>query len=135
MYARRKVSLFVLRDRSGRVLLQHRDKDAPFLADYWAFFGGGINKNETPSEAVKREAEEELGIKLGDLKFFKKYEFQEEDGLYEKFVFIASLKNSPKNLKEQQQEGKNLGVFSFEELKNLKISDNDMIILKDIFIN
>lgn len=134
MYAR-KVCLFVLRDRSGRVLLQHRDKDAPFLADCWAFFGGEINKNETPSEAVKREAEEELGIKLRDFEFFKKYEFQEEAGIWEKFVFIAPLKNSPKNLKEQQQEGKDLGVFSFEELKNLKISDNDMIILKDIFIN
>lgn len=132
MYARR-VALFVLRDRNGRVLLQHRSKTAGRLPDYWAFFGGGIDKGETPEEAVKREAKEELGIELEDLKFFKRYEFQEAEGLQEKFVFIAPLNYSPEELKKQQEEGQNLGLFSFEELKNLKITNNDMVVLKDLF--
>lgn len=132
MYARR-VALFVLRDKNGRVLLQHRSKTAKRIPGYWAFFGGGIEKNETPEEALKREAEEELGIKLKDFKFFRRYEFQEAEGLYEKFVFVAPLDNSLEELKKQQKEGQNLGLFSFEELTDLKITDNDMIILKDLF--
>lgn len=132
MYVRR-VALFVLKDEDGRVLLQHRDKTAPRLPDYWAFFGGEIEENETPEDAVIREAKEELGIEFKNLEFFKRYEFQQEDGLHEKFVFIASLSVSFKELRRQQEEGQNLGLFSFEELKNLKISDYDRVILRDLF--
>ena len=132
MYYRR-VALFVLRDKDGRVLLQYKDKNAPFLPEHWAFFGGGIDENETPEEAAKREAKEEIGIELDNIRFFRRYEFQEEKGLYEKFVFIAPLEHSPVSLKKQQEEGQDLGLFSFEELKKLKVSNNDRAILKDLF--
>ncbi|MBD3361711.1 NUDIX domain-containing protein [Candidatus Woesearchaeota archaeon] len=132
MYARR-IAMFVLRDDNNRVLLQHRDKDASVLPDHWAFFGGGIEGNETPEEAVRREAKEELGIELKDLDFFKRYEFQEKKGLYEKFVFVAPLNYAMDTLKKQQDEGQDLRVFSFEELANLKISDNDKVVLEDLF--
>jgi len=132
MYVRR-VALFVLKDEEGRALLQHREKTALRLPDYWAFFGGEIEENETPEDAVRREAKEELGIEFKNLEFFKRYEFQQEDGLHEKFVFIAPLSVSFKELRRQQEEGQNLGLFSFEELKNLKISDYDRVILRDLF--
>lgn len=129
----RRVACFILRDEEGRVLLQHRDKNAPILLNHWAFFGGGIEEGESPEEAVKREAKEELDIELKELKFFKKYEFREEQGLYEKFFFIAKLNHSIEELKTQQKEGQNLSLFSFNDLKKLQISDNDMIVLKDLF--
>lgn len=132
MYVRR-VALFILRDKKERILLQHRQKTAQRLPDYWAFFGGEIEEGETPEDTVQREAKEELGIELKDLKFLKRYEFQQEDGLHEKFVFIATLTISIEELKIQQEEGQDSGLFSFKELKNLKISDYDKIILKDLF--
>lgn len=132
MYARR-VALFVLRDKEGRVLLQHRSESAKLLPDYWAFFGGGIGDDEIPEKAVAREAMEELGIELKDLKFFKRYEFQEEPGLFEKFVYTAPLEHSLDFLREKQKEGKDCGLFSFDELKSLKISDNDRVVLEDLF--
>jgi len=132
MYIRR-VSLIVLRDKKGKVLLQHRDETAERLPDYWAFFGGGIKDGESPEEAVRREIKEELGIELKDLEFFERYEFKQEEGLYEKFVFVAPLTVSVDVLEKQQEEGQGLGLFSFEELKDLKIFDYDRIILKDLF--
>ena len=132
MYARR-VALFILRDKEGRVLLQHRSSTAESLPNYWAFFGGGIEQNETPEEAVKREAREELGIELKGLTFFKRYEFQEEKGLYEKFVYTSPINQLHEEMRKQQKEGQNLGLFSLGELTNLKISDNDRIILHDLF--
>ncbi len=123
-------SLFVLRDEKGRVLLQHRTKDAERFPDFWSFFGGGINPGETPEDAVRREAKEELEIELKDLKFFKRYELE---GSGDKFVFVAPLKHSIKQLKIQQKEGNNLGLFSWEDLKNLKLPNHDLPILKDLF--
>ncbi len=132
MYARR-VALFILRDKEDKVLLQHRYETAKLLPDYWAFFGGGIEEGETPEQAVAREAKEELGIELKDFRFFKRYEAQEEPGLFEKFVYTAPLEYSLDFLRKKQEEGKDLGLFSFDELKSLKISDNDRIVLEDLF--
>ena len=100
------------------------------------FFGGGIEEGETPEQAVVREAREELGIELKDFTFFKRYEAQEEPGLFEKFVYVAPLAYSIEFLRKNQEEveeGQDLGLFSFDELKSLKISDNDRIVLEDLF--
>ena len=42
-------------------LMQLRDND-PLIpySNHWSFFGGGINNEETPWEALKRELKEEL---------------------------------------------------------------------------
>ncbi len=117
----------------GKVLLQHRDKNNKWNQDSWSEFGGQIEEGETPEEAVKRELKEELGIKLADLKFFKKYELQRQKGIYEQFIFTASLNYSLKSLKKQQKEGKDLAFFNSEEIKNLKIADYTRKILEDFF--
>ncbi|MBS3065586.1 NUDIX domain-containing protein [Candidatus Pacearchaeota archaeon] len=130
----RRVSLFALRDKDSGVLLQHRDDGAPILPNYWAFFGGGIEEGESPEEAVRREAREELGIELRDLRLFRRYESDfEKYGLVEEFVFTAPLLYDLNRLKVQLHEGDNLGLFSFEELGELKIHKNNMFILKDLF--
>jgi 8-oxo-dGTP diphosphatase len=132
MYVRR-VALFVLRDKEGRVVLQHRDENAPTKPNQWALFGGEIEKEETPEEAVRREAEEELHIKLKGLRFFKRYEFKETYGARERFVFVAGLDKSIEELKKQQMEGDDMGLFSFKDIGELNISENDMRILKGLF--
>jgi len=129
----RRVSLLVLRDSDRKVLMQHRSKDAKLKPDHWAFFGGGIEEGETPEEALKRETAEELGIEPTGFGLFGRYEFQEVPGLFEKFVFVAPLRHPVQVLKRQQAEGQNLGLFLFAELKNLNVSDNDMVILKELF--
>ncbi len=76
----RRVSCFTLRDESGRILLQHRDSGAPRCPEMWAFFGGEIERGETPERALRREAREELGIELDSPELFGTFEFQEDDG-------------------------------------------------------
>jgi len=131
MYNRR-VALFVLKDKD-RILLQKRSKDDDKIPNYWAFFGGQIEEGESPEQAVKREAKEELGIVLEDFKLFKRYELQTPWGLHENFVFVAPLKDSLETLRKQQTEGQGLDLFSFKDIEKLKITDTDRIILKDLF--
>lgn len=123
----------ILIANNGNVLLQYRDKNNKWNQDSWSEFGGQIEEGETPEEAIKRELKEELGIKLTDLKFFKKYEFQRQKGIYEQFVFTASLNCPLESLKKQQKEGKDLGLFNYEEIKNLKMADYTRELLEDFF--
>ena len=123
----------ILIANDGTILLQYRDKDSRWNQDSWSEFGGQIEEGETPEEAVKRELKEELGIELADLKFFKKYELQREKGIYEQFVFTASLNYPLESLKKQQKEGKDLAFFSCEEIRNLKMANYTKEILEDFF--
>lgn len=123
----------ILIANDGRVLLQHRDKNNRWNQDSWSEFGGQIGEGETPKEAAKRELKEELGIELVDLKFFRRYNLQREKGIYEQFVFSASLNYHLENLKKQQKEGKDLELFAYEEIKNLKMADYTKEILEDFF--
>jgi 8-oxo-dGTP diphosphatase len=125
--------LLALRDEKGRVLLQHRTDDAKWYPNHWGFFGGGIEPGETPEEAVMREAKEELGIELEELKLFRVYDFGEHDGVYQAFVFLAKLNHPVEQLRKQLMEGQGLGLFSQEELRELLLPENSRKALNDIF--
>jgi 8-oxo-dGTP diphosphatase len=47
--------------RDGKIVLQQRDQDAKTFPGFLATFGGGIEDNETPTQALVRELKEELG--------------------------------------------------------------------------
>lgn len=52
-------------DQDGRILLvQHWAR-----GEAWSLPGGGINKNETPIQAARRELREELGVELPGERF------------------------------------------------------------------
>jgi len=123
----------ILIANDGGILLQYRNKDNKWNQDSWSEFGGQIEEGETPEEAIKRELKEELGIESVDLKFFKKYKLQRKKGIYEQFVFTASLNYPLDKLKKQQKEGKDLALFDYEEIKNLKMADYTKEILEDFF--
>jgi len=123
----------ILIANNGMILLQYRGKDNRWNQDSWSEFGGQIEEGETPEEAIKRELKEELGIELTDLKFFKKYELQRKKGIYEQFVFTASLNYPLDRLKKQQKEGGDLSLFTYKEIKNLKMADYTKEILEDFF--
>ena len=124
-------AIYVLRDKNGKILLQHRDKNTKRFPNYWGFFGGKVEKEESPEEAVKREAREELDIELKDLKLFKEYEFKQRKE--KEFVFVDPLTVSLEKLRKQQKEGQGLGLFSFEELRNLKTPPFERVIFEDLF--
>jgi 8-oxo-dGTP diphosphatase len=60
-----EVAVAVLVREDGKVLLSSRPEGKAY-AGYWEFPGGKIEKGETPAEAIARELEEELGVKVSD---------------------------------------------------------------------
>jgi 8-oxo-dGTP diphosphatase len=54
--------LLVSADGEGRILLQHRDGNAPTSPNTWATPGGHIEPGESAEEAAYRELQEEIGL-------------------------------------------------------------------------
>ncbi len=93
----------LLYDEDKRILIQHRSSDAPTSPNHWGFFGGAIEKNETPKQGVIRETFEELGIKLKNPKLVLKEKFINDGKNKVIFYFIDKLKyKSNINLQEGQ---------------------------------
>jgi len=90
-------SNIILIDRNKRILMQHRTHDAPTSPNHWGFFGGEIEKNETPLQAVKREVYEELEIKPKKPKLILKKIFNEKGKKYKSYFFIEKIKDKDKS--------------------------------------
>ena len=52
-------------DSSGRLLLQQRTDDGT-----WSIVGGYLEIGESPEDALRREAREEVGLEVGDIRLF-----------------------------------------------------------------
>ena len=125
----RNVAIIILYDQDKKILLQHRAEDAERLPGYWAFFGGGIEVGETPEQAVKREALEELNYTLKNPRLIMKQDFLSKDETNEKHVFVEEFDPSKKIT---LGEGQNFGWFHLSEINKLKIIDHDIEVLKYI---
>ena len=124
----RDVSLFILYTSSGHILLQHRTDDAVRLPGYWAFFGGGIEKGENPTEALKREIREELSYKVQNPKFLLAQKVRDEENDITKYVFVEQYQDQPLQLGE----GQGMGWFSPDETHGLKMIDHDRFVVDQV---
>jgi mutator protein MutT len=98
----RNVSVLILYKADGRMLLQHRTKDAPTLPDHWSFFGGEIEEDETPEQTVRREAVEELGYRLTSPRLFAVHHIPIEKRVSIVHVFVERYNGEPLALREGQ---------------------------------
>ena len=125
----RNVSVLALYNDHKEILLQHRSKDAPRLPDYWGFFGGGIEREESPDQALSREIHEELEymVRSPQLIFIQKFTHEHEENT--KYVFIEKY-NSANPL--VQHEGQDMRWWKFDDLATLLIVEHDRIALTKI---
>jgi 8-oxo-dGTP diphosphatase len=123
--AKRNVSVLILHDDQGKILLQHRTKDAPTFPDYWAFFGGGVEEGESSEQAVKRESLEELGYVLTTPRLFTAQKFIHEGNEYTKHVFVERYNGKALTLGE----GQGMGWFRPDETGHLLINDHDRSVI------
>ncbi len=75
----RQIACTFLVDRSGALLLQLRDGNAPYYPHVWGLPGGSVEEGETPAEAAVRELEEETALSPETpLRLYARQELTEE---------------------------------------------------------
>jgi 8-oxo-dGTP diphosphatase len=124
------VALVVLYDARKQLLLQHRTDDAAILPGYWAFFGGGIVEGESPEDAVRREAREELNVELVSPRLFIEQDFTIGDAGGHMRVFMDAYYGDKSAL--VLREGQGWGWFRASETEGLKMVDHDREIVRKI---
>lgn len=69
------VAALILVEADG-YLMQLRDHHPNiWYPGHWGLFGGGVEPGEAPEQALARELREELGLELGEARFFAGFDF------------------------------------------------------------
>ena len=87
--------VFLAKD-TGRCLLQLREGTKRFNHT-WGFWGGIIEKGETPFECIQRELEEEIGFvpELQKLNPIDVYQSKDKNFYYYSFVYVVDKEFMP----------------------------------------
>ena len=124
---RNSVGVMIINKNNNNILLLKRSKTSTY-SGYWTFLSGGMNKDESPIEALKREIIEEIVVNPNKIvyKFFKTY--NDTNSIYN--VFIGEVNNEFKCILNDENE--EYGWFSLDNLPT-PLFPNLISKLNDIF--
>ena len=106
----------VLTDSAGRFLFQQRDyKPAIAYKGRWSLFGGVVEPEETPRQAIIRELKEEIGVDFKALKPLC-------DILWKGFQIKLFEGEIPTNCEISLREGKSFGFFTKKQISEMDLA-------------
>lgn len=122
---------------NGKLLLERR-RDA----DVWGLVGGGCKKTETGRDAIAREAYEELGLRIPKERFRKLAVYDDpgriaayRDGsVWRMVIVVYGLEFSEEPVLRISAESRELGFFTREEVKDLRLAVTHEDIIEDWFL-
>lgn len=110
----KKVATAIIKCNNNLFLLQLRDS-LPQISfpGHWSSFGGKIEENETPNQAILRELKEEINFIPKDILPFKTFELREEKALV--FCYLSKITVPLNTL--YLMEGRDFDLFSSKEIR------------------
>lgn len=111
----------IVQNKKGEFLLHLRDEKTSVMANQWCLIGGGVEKEEIPKIAAKRELKEETSLVTKDIKLFKNFLFNGKE------ISIFFAKVNKLSGKVKLGEGKKIQFFNKNDLiyliKNLNYTN------------
>lgn len=105
--------------KNNKYLFQLRDNKKKISSpNKWGFFGGKVEKNETPEECAKRELFEEIKVKCKIS--YKYFEVVNKKTNFLHFFFRVIIFGKVKKI--NLTEGQDLGWYSEKEIKKKNIA-------------
>lgn len=108
--------------RNNKILLFHRDNKPTIKdPDCWDIIGGHSEEGENPDQTLLREIQEELNVIPSDYKQL----FSEPDVWnMETYIYHIQLSDEEAQQIKLGNEGQEVKFFTFEELQDLKLTQN-----------
>jgi 8-oxo-dGTP diphosphatase len=120
-----------IRDHEGRVLLQER-LPGKRHAGLWEFPGGKVESSENPRFALRREVEEELGLRLSEREMVPAG-FAEDGADEGCAAIVLFLYECPRWQGEPEgREGQRWGWFTCAEAAALDLPPSDRALLEHL---
>jgi len=117
--------IFIYDDKYNFILIK---RSAGEYKDYWALPGGFVEYGETVENAAIREAKEETNINIELKDLVNVYSNPDRDSRGH-IVTVAYTAKGNFNTKKADSDAKDIGVFSQDKIKNMKIAfDHEKII-------
>ena len=127
------VSVILVIRCEGKYLLVQRSSNDDVFPGKWQNLGGKVELGETVEQAIKREVNEEIGLKLDKHPFFlQSYSWKKDSNspIRLGLIFLFELPGKLRNYKIKiNPELANFKWFTFEEAKNF--NERDKLIGKD----
>ncbi|NQZ30054.1 MAG: 8-oxo-dGTP diphosphatase MutT [Oceanospirillaceae bacterium] len=121
------VAAGVILDNSGNVFLAKRLTGA-HQGGLWEFPGGKVESGESAKQALERELDEELGIKIADAEPFIKIPFSYPD----KSVLLDVFKVTKFSGDPYGKEGQETAWVALKDLSKLQFPEANLPILEKI---
>lgn len=113
-----KNAVAVIVNKDNKILLLKRaDIKKMWMPNKWALVGGGIEKGETPQQAIEREIKEEIGLEIK--KFVKSFMIERNSDSIE-HIFACRYDGDPIDI-ELNEENTNYGWYDISEMEYLDI--------------
>ena len=122
------VDIFIFNEKREFILIKR--KNDPFK-DHWALPGGFVDYGETTEHAAVREAKEETSIDVELIKLFNVYSEPDRDPRGHR-VAIFYLANGDLSQAKADDDAKDFGIFSFDDLDSLDIAFDHKMILNEV---
>ena len=120
---KRGAKVFIKNEALGKYLFVLRDNNPNIPGpNCWSLVGGGVEENETPYEALRREVLEEINIPIFNLKLIRQMTAKDnvngEEVEVQRYIFYAKTKASLEEI--ILAEGQAVAFFTLEEIVNNK---------------
>ena len=100
----------------GKILLQLRDeKPNIYSPGVWGLFGGNVESNEKPIDALKRELLEEIGLDIKDAKLLFSWDHYKYNSVLHFFLVPLTAELATLNLNE----GEAMELFSIDQIRRI----------------
>lgn len=118
------ISVILVIRCQGKFLLVQRSKKDDIFPGYWQNMGGKVEIGETIENAICREMDEEVGLRLASTpKFLHSYSWKKDDESPTKLglIFLVELEGKTEDYKVKLcKELEKCGWYSIDEAKDLK---------------
>ena len=120
-------------EKNGSVLLVKREHEPG--KGKWSLLGGLVNLGEKIRDAIKREVEEEVGLKVDVVNIvdvFDSIEYDDKGRVRFHYVIIGFMVKAIGGEVRGSEEASQVKWFNVEELKNLEMTSTTRKLLKEV---